>query len=137
MTRPQDLYADEISRLVRVAWTNPDRYNAAYPDDPIYATRSMPFFIADHGWYVNGVKTDDPYPDIPEDYTVGPPIVPIVQPTLRLFAKPRGRVPVRRHKRQTCQSGRRKGPVLDPGFSTEDFWLSRHECGSSGLGFVG
>jgi len=73
MTRPQDLYADEINRLVRVAWTNPERYNAAYPDDPIYATRSMPFFIADHGWYVNGVKTDDPYPDIPEDYTVGPP----------------------------------------------------------------
>jgi len=52
---------------------NPERYNAAYPDDPIFATRSMPFFIADHGWYVNGGKTDDPYPDIPEDYTVGPP----------------------------------------------------------------
>ncbi len=105
MTRPQDLYADEVNRLVRVAWANPERYNAAYPDDPIYATRSMPFFIADHGWYVNGVKTDDPYPDIPEDYTV--PLYPpewslplaeisvdndvplaIVQPALRLFAKP-------------------------------------------------
>ena len=72
MTRPQDLYANEVNRLVRVAWANPERYNAAYPDDQIYATRSMPFFIADHGWYVNGVKTDDPYPDIPEDYTVGP-----------------------------------------------------------------
>jgi len=70
MTRPQDLYADEVNRLVRVAWTNPEGYNAAYPDDLIYPTRSMPFFIADHGWYVNGVKTDELYPDIPEDYTV-------------------------------------------------------------------
>jgi len=89
MTRPQDLYADEVNRIIRNAWANPEQFNAANPDAPIDPTRPMPFFIADHGWYVNGVKTDDPYPDIPQDYTVPPPpIVPIVQPTLRLFAKP-------------------------------------------------
>jgi len=73
MTRPQDLYAVEVNRLIRVAWANPERYNAANPDDLIYATTPMPVFIADHGWYVNGVKTDDPHPDIPEDFTVGSP----------------------------------------------------------------
>jgi len=88
MTRPQDLYADEVNRIIRNAWANPEQFNAANPDAPIDPTQPMPLFVADQGIFVNGVKTDDPYPDIPENYTVPPPIVPIVQPTLRLFAKP-------------------------------------------------
>jgi len=70
MTRPQDLYADEVNRLMRIAWANPERYNAAFPKEHIDATTPMPVFVADHGWYVNGVKTRDPYPEISEDYNV-------------------------------------------------------------------
>lgn len=48
MTRPQDLYAHGLNRLVRIAWAKPERYNAANPDEnPIDPTQPMPVFVAD------------------------------------------------------------------------------------------